>query len=298
MCARRNVASELARTRRAALSCTLDERAAQERAVAGHLRRGGHGRTGRPRAGRARRGRGPLPPARAHRRGRHGRGLPRRARAQPQEARAQGRAPLPLQGPPGRRALPPRGERGRGRSTTRASCRSTTRAWTTTAASSWPWSCSRARASAISCAASGPAWRARCASWRGMLEPLAKAHAKGFVHRDLKPDNVFLTEEEGGRERVKILDFGLAREVTKGGPTRTGITFGTPEYMSPEQAMSARKVRAPGDVWSVGVMLYELLSGTHPFSGETPNAIMANAIKEPLPRSRRRRRTSPPSSRA
>ncbi len=117
----------------------------------------------------------------------------------------------------------------------------------------------------------------------GMLEPLAKAHAKGFVHRDLKPDNVFLTKEEDGRERVKILDFGLAREVTKGGPTRTGITFGTPEYMSPEQAMSARKVRAPGDVWSVGVMLYELLSGTHPFSGETPNAIMANAIKEPLP---------------
>lgn len=117
----------------------------------------------------------------------------------------------------------------------------------------------------------------------GILEPLAKAHAKGFVHRDLKPDNVFLAIDSDGRERVKILDFGLAREVDKGGPTRTGITFGTPEYMSPEQAMSARKVRAPGDVWSVGVMLYELLSGIHPFTGETPNAIMANAIKEPLP---------------
>ena len=116
-----------------------------------------------------------------------------------------------------------------------------------------------------------------------MLEPLAKAHAKGFVHRDLKPDNIFLAKEEGGGTRVKILDFGLAREVSKGGPTRTGITFGTPEYMSPEQAMSARKVRSPGDVWSVGVMLYELLSGMHPFDGETPNAIMANAIKEPLP---------------
>lgn len=117
----------------------------------------------------------------------------------------------------------------------------------------------------------------------GMLEPLAKAHAKGFVHRDLKPDNIFLAVDEEGRERVKLLDFGLAREVTKGGPTRTGITFGTPEYMSPEQAISARQVQPPGDVWSVGVMLYELLSGVHPFSGETPNAIMANAIKEPLP---------------
>jgi len=117
----------------------------------------------------------------------------------------------------------------------------------------------------------------------GMLAPLAKAHAKNFVHRDLKPDNVFLALDEDGNERLKLLDFGLAREVSKGGPTRTGITFGTPEYMSPEQAMSARRVRAPGDVWSVGVMLYELLSGEHPFTGETPNAIMANAIKEPLP---------------
>ena len=128
-----------------------------------------------------------------------------------------------------------------------------------------------------------PGMRRSVALVEGMLEPLAKAHAKGFVHRDLKPDNIFLALDEEGRERVKLLDFGLAREVAKGGPTRTGITFGTPEYMSPEQAVSARQVQAPGDVWSVGVMLYELLSGLHPFSGETPNAIMANAIKEPLP---------------
>jgi len=127
----------------------------------------------------------------------------------------------------------------------------------------------------------------------GMLEPLAKAHAKGFVHRDLKPDNIFLARTDDG-ERVKLLDFGLAREVDKSGATRTGITFGTPEYMSPEQAMSARKVRAPGDVWSVGVMLYELLSGDHPFTGETPNAIMANAIKEPLPPLRERAPHVPP----
>src|SRR5690606_13157209 len=119
-----------------------------------------------------------------------------------------------------------------------------------------------------------PGMRRSVALVEGMLEPLAKAHAKGFVHRDLKPDNIFLAVDDEGRERVKLLDFGLAREVSKGGPTRTGITFGTPEYMSPEQAISARQVQEPGDVWSVGVMLYELLSGLHPFSGETPNAIM------------------------
>ena len=135
---------------------------------------------------------------------------------------------------------------------------------------------------------SWPGMKSAVALVDGMLEPLAKAHAKGFVHRDLKPDNIFLAVLDEGGERVKLLDFGLAREVDKSGATRTGITFGTPEYMSPEQAMSARKVRAPGDVWSVGVMLYELLSGDHPFTGETPNAIMANAIKEPLPSLRER----------
>lgn len=129
---------------------------------------------------------------------------------------------------------------------------------------------------------SWPGMRTAVQLVRGMLDPLSEAHARGFVHRDLKPDNIFLAVDDHGQERVKLLDFGLAREVSKSGPTRTGITFGTPEYMSPEQAISARQVRPPGDVWSVGAMCYELLSGRHPFHGETPNAVMANAIKEPL----------------
>ncbi|MDQ3036641.1 MAG: serine/threonine protein kinase, partial [Myxococcota bacterium] len=117
-----------------------------------------------------------------------------------------------------------------------------------------------------------------------MCEPLARAHAKGFVHRDLKPDNVFIARDHAGNESVKLLDFGLVREVSRrGGPTQSGITFGTPEYMAPEQAMSAKKAGVPADVWSVGVMLYELLSGQHPFTGETANAVMANAIKDPHP---------------
>jgi serine/threonine protein kinase len=114
-----------------------------------------------------------------------------------------------------------------------------------------------------------------------LCEPLARAHKKGFIHRDLKPDNVFLARDaETGAERLKLLDFGLAREVTKKGTTESGVTFGTPEYMAPEQSMSAKSAGTPADVWSVGVMLYELLSGFHPFTGDSPNAIMVAAIKE------------------
>ena len=117
----------------------------------------------------------------------------------------------------------------------------------------------------------------------GMCEPLAKAHQKGFVHRDLKPENVFVVRDEEGRERTKILDLGLVREVARRGPTMSGVTFGTPEYMAPEQAMSAKRAEMEADVWSLGAMLYELLAGRHPFTGETANAVMANAIKDPLP---------------
>jgi serine/threonine-protein kinase len=114
-----------------------------------------------------------------------------------------------------------------------------------------------------------------------LCEPLARAHKKGFIHRDLKPDNVFVARDpETGAERVKLLDFGLAREITKKGTTESGVTFGTPEYMAPEQSMSAKDASTQADVWSIGVMLYELLSGFHPFTGETPNAIMVSAIKD------------------
>jgi serine/threonine-protein kinase len=115
-----------------------------------------------------------------------------------------------------------------------------------------------------------------------LCEPLSRAHAKGFIHRDLKPDNVFLARDpETGVERLKLLDFGLARDLGKKGTTESGVTFGTPEYMAPEQSMSAKSAGTASDVWSVGVMLYELLSGFHPFEGETPNAIMVAAIKDP-----------------
>jgi tRNA A-37 threonylcarbamoyl transferase component Bud32 len=115
-----------------------------------------------------------------------------------------------------------------------------------------------------------------------LCEPLARAHEKGFIHRDLKPENIFLAKDpETGVVRLKLLDFGLARDVGKKGATQSGVTFGTPEYMAPEQSLSAKNASMPADVWSVGVMLYELLSGFHPFVGDSPNAIMIAAIKEP-----------------
>lgn len=107
-----------------------------------------------------------------------------------------------------------------------------------------------------------------------LLEPLEALHAAGFVHRDLKPDNVFIARGSDGTEHVKLLDFGLAREIGVETATLTGTAFGTPHYMAPEQSMSAKDVTSAADVWAAGVMLYEVLAGTKPFTGETPNAII------------------------
>ncbi len=118
-----------------------------------------------------------------------------------------------------------------------------------------------------------------------VLEPLAAAHSRGIVHRDLKPDNVFLSQQPNGEVVVKILDFGIARDLdtSKDNVTRTGIAMGTPHYMAPEQAMSARGVLATADVWALGVMLYEALTGRTPFDGETASAIVVHACTQPHP---------------
>jgi len=111
---------------------------------------------------------------------------------------------------------------------------------------------------------------------RGIASALAAAHAKGIVHRDLKPDNVFLVPDvdlEGG-ERAKLLDFGIAkladsqRTGEASARTRTGAVMGTPTYMSPEQCRGAGEVDHRSDLYSLGCILYEMLTGRPPFVAE------------------------------
>jgi serine/threonine-protein kinase len=103
---------------------------------------------------------------------------------------------------------------------------------------------------------------------------LGKAHSLGLVHRDIKPDNIFLVDVDG-EPFVKVLDFGIAREAGGKGPTATvsGTVLGTPYYMSPEQAMSAKHVDQRADLWSLAVVAYQCLTGRVPFDGDTMPAV-------------------------
>jgi serine/threonine protein kinase len=124
-----------------------------------------------------------------------------------------------------------------------------------------------------------------------ILSALNAVHSKGIIHRDLKPDNTFVMEQSGGDQIVKLLDFGISylsgpmelegKELLK---TKTGIIIGTPKYMSPEQARGSKTLDARADLYAVGVMLYQMVTGKLPFDAENYNSlIIAITSEEPIP---------------
>jgi serine/threonine protein kinase len=112
---------------------------------------------------------------------------------------------------------------------------------------------------------------------------LAVAHALGIVHRDLKPENLFLATESDGSQCVKVLDFGVARSHSRRKPlTRGNVGVGSPGYMSPEQVEGSRHLDARSDIWTLGVVMYELLAHRNAFIGDTPQSLCLQILNGPV----------------
>ncbi|MCU0694374.1 MAG: serine/threonine protein kinase, partial [Polyangiaceae bacterium] len=118
---------------------------------------------------------------------------------------------------------------------------------------------------------------------------LDKAHEVGIVHRDVKPDNIFLTKGDDGLFSAKVLDFGIAKAKTNelqapsSSLTRTGSLVGSPLYMSPEQVLHAKEVDHRSDLWSLGVLVYECLLGSLPFDGDALGGLLLSICTEEVP---------------
>jgi serine/threonine-protein kinase len=116
---------------------------------------------------------------------------------------------------------------------------------------------------------------------REIADALSYAHARGLLHRDIKPDNILLAEGH-----ALVADFGIARAVA-GGPdeqlTGTGVAIGTPSYMSPEQSTGVRELDSRSDLYALGSLCYEMLIGEPPFTGPTPQAVIARRLAQPPP---------------
>ena len=119
-------------------------------------------------------------------------------------------------------------------------------------------------------------------------EAIAEAHALGIVHRDLKPANLFVVRRADGLWSIKVLDFGISKATPLGAAsdaslTRTAAVMGSPLYMPPEQMAASRDVDARSDIWALGVILFELLTGRAPFMGDTLPEVCIKIATEPAP---------------
>ena len=130
---------------------------------------------------------------------------------------------------------------------------------------------------------------------------ISQAHAQGIIHRDLKPANLFLAKRPDGSTLLKVLDFGISKTTTgsaldmaPGQLTSTATMLGSPLYMSPEQLRSSKKVDARADIWAMGVILYELMSGERPFNGETLGELFSAILETEAPRLSTRVPSVPP----
>jgi len=127
-------------------------------------------------------------------------------------------------------------------------------------------------------------------------EAIAEAHSVGFIHRDIKPSNLFLTHRSDGSALIKVLDFGIAKATHQAGLgegepelTRTKTMLGSPMYMSPEQVRNSKEVDERSDIWSIGVVLYELLTGCVPYDADSVTGVVAAVIGDPVPPIQHRR---------
>jgi serine/threonine-protein kinase len=121
-----------------------------------------------------------------------------------------------------------------------------------------------------------------------VCDALGAAHEAGIVHRDIKPDNIFLIRRSGDPNFVKVLDFGISKIREGAGPiepskTQTGTAIGTPYYMAPEQVQGKKDIDARTDIYAMGIVLFQALTGQYPFDAETYPMLVMNIVMQPVP---------------